>query len=63
MLEESDQGGTVKTAIVQTYGDTVHKLIDRQNYSGLFLPGYKEPELKVRVSRTVLINPQLLPFN
>ena len=47
VIEESDQMGSVKSAIVQTYGDTVHKLIDRRNYRGLFLPGYKEPELKV----------------
>lgn len=45
--EESDQFGSVKTAIVQTYGDTVHKLVDRQNYKGVFLPGYKQSELKV----------------
>lgn len=47
VVEECDQFGSVKTAIVQTYGDTVHKLVDRQHYRGAFLPGYKEPELKV----------------
>lgn len=45
--EESDQFGTVKTAIIRTYGDTVHKLVDRRNYHGTFLPGYKSPELEV----------------
>lgn len=39
--EESDENGTVKFAQVQTYGDTTHTLIDRSNYKGLFLPGYK----------------------
>lgn len=48
VLEERDSFGTVKTAIIQTYGDTVHKLIDRRNYKGLFLPGYKQSELNVR---------------
>ena len=28
-------------ATVQTYGDTTHTFIDRRNYNGTFLPGYK----------------------
>ena len=40
--EESDNNGTVRMAMVQTYGDTTHTLIDRKNYKGKFLPGYKE---------------------
>ncbi|XP_076816156.1 4-hydroxyphenylpyruvate dioxygenase-like isoform X2 [Clavelina lepadiformis] len=40
---ESDEGGTVTFATVRTYGDTTHTLIERGNYSGLFLPGYKAP--------------------
>lgn len=54
VLEETDQYGTVKTAIIQTYGDTVHKLVERRNYKGLFLPGYKEPELKVTIRKAYL---------
>jgi len=41
--EESDECGTVRFATVQTYGDTTHTFVDRANYSGLFLPGYKPP--------------------
>ncbi|XP_064619211.1 4-hydroxyphenylpyruvate dioxygenase-like [Lineus longissimus] len=41
--EESDENGTVVFAMIETYGDTTHTFIDRRNYSGLFLPGYKEP--------------------
>lgn len=41
--EESDADGTVKMAVVQTYGDTVHTLVDRSNYKGVFLPGYEKP--------------------
>ena len=44
---DSDEFGSVKTAAVQTYGDTVHKLVDRRNYRGTFLPGYKKPELEI----------------
>ncbi|XP_037092051.1 4-hydroxyphenylpyruvate dioxygenase-like [Pollicipes pollicipes] len=41
--EESDEGGTVRFAVVQTYGDTTHTLVERGTYSGLFLPGYHKP--------------------
>jgi len=41
--EESDEGGKVRFATVQTYGDTTHTFIERKGFSGLFLPGYKPP--------------------
>ncbi|GFT59616.1 4-hydroxyphenylpyruvate dioxygenase [Nephila pilipes] len=41
--EETDEGGTVRFAVVQTFGDTTHTFIERSNYNGLFLPGYKRP--------------------
>lgn len=44
--EESDDNGTVRMAMVQTYGDTTHTLIDRKNYKGAFLPGYRTVENK-----------------
>ncbi|XP_012678263.1 4-hydroxyphenylpyruvate dioxygenase [Clupea harengus] len=41
---EQDTNGKVKYAILQTYGDTTHTLIEYLTpYKGLFLPGYKEP--------------------
>ncbi|XP_028662826.1 4-hydroxyphenylpyruvate dioxygenase isoform X2 [Erpetoichthys calabaricus] len=41
---EEDKHGKVKFAIVQTYGDTTHTLIEFLGpYKGLFLPGYKPP--------------------
>jgi len=43
---ESDEHGSVKMACIQTYGDTTHTLIERGNYSGLFLPNYQEHPLK-----------------
>ncbi|XP_011331508.2 4-hydroxyphenylpyruvate dioxygenase [Ooceraea biroi] len=42
--EESDEYGTVKMAILRTYGDTHHTLIDRTKYKGFFLPGYVRAE-------------------
>ncbi|XP_029028464.1 4-hydroxyphenylpyruvate dioxygenase [Betta splendens] len=41
---EQDSHGKVKYAVVQTYGDTTHTLIEYLGaYKGLFLPSYKEP--------------------
>lgn len=39
--EESDDNGTVRFAVVQTYGDTTHTLVERSKYKGFFLPGYR----------------------
>ncbi|XP_067113119.1 4-hydroxyphenylpyruvate dioxygenase [Osmerus mordax] len=44
---EQDSYGRVKYAVVQTYGDTTHTLVEYLGpYKGLFLPGYKEPLFK-----------------
>ncbi|MEP0711739.1 4-hydroxyphenylpyruvate dioxygenase [Algoriphagus sp.] len=37
----SDEFGTVKVASIQTYGETIHTFVERKNYNGIFLPGYK----------------------
>ena len=49
IYEESDEFGKVRFAVVQTYGDTTHTFIERSNYKGLFLPGYKEARMKDRL--------------
>ena len=36
-----DEHGEVKMAGIYTYGETVHLFVERTNYNGLFLPGYK----------------------
>lgn len=36
-----DEHGTVIIASVRTYGDTIHTFVQRVNYNGPFLPGYK----------------------
>ena len=38
--DETDEHGTVRTATIATYGDTVHSLVDRSRYTGPYLPGY-----------------------
>ena len=36
-----DVNGLVRVATIQTYGDTTHTLVERHNYGGAFLPGYR----------------------
>ena len=36
----SDEHGEVVTAAIHIYGDTVHSLVERRNYTGLFMPGF-----------------------
>lgn len=37
----SDAQGEVVIAAIGTYGDTIHSLVERRNYHGLFMPGYR----------------------
>ncbi|KAG5949389.1 hypothetical protein E4U60_005580 [Claviceps pazoutovae] len=39
--DEDKAHGSVITAVIRTYGDTTHTLIQRGNYSGPFLPGFR----------------------
>jgi 4-hydroxyphenylpyruvate dioxygenase len=36
----TDEHGTVRFAVVDTYGETRHTLVDRSRYDGPFLPGF-----------------------
>lgn len=35
-----DADGEVVISAIQTYGETIHKFVERKNYKGSFLPGY-----------------------
>lgn len=37
----TDEFGEVKISSIHTYGETIHKFVERKNYKGAFLPGYK----------------------
>jgi 4-hydroxyphenylpyruvate dioxygenase len=37
-----DEDGTIKTAAIATYGDTIHTFVERANYDGLFFPGFEK---------------------
>ncbi len=39
-----DEHGKVVRASIKAYGDTLHSFIERENYSGPFLPGFREEE-------------------
>ena len=39
---EKDEYGEVVRSGIYTYGETVHLFVERKNYNGIFLPGYKE---------------------
>ncbi|MEO7512152.1 MAG: 4-hydroxyphenylpyruvate dioxygenase [Gemmatimonadaceae bacterium] len=36
-----DDDGEVVIAAIRIYGDTIHSLVERRNYRGLFLPGFQ----------------------
>ncbi|XP_026734896.1 4-hydroxyphenylpyruvate dioxygenase-like isoform X2 [Trichoplusia ni] len=42
ITEEKDKHGVVRYAVLKTYGDNTHTLIDRSKYKGVLLPGYEE---------------------
>jgi 4-hydroxyphenylpyruvate dioxygenase len=35
-----DEHGEVVTAAIRTYGDTIHSIVERKGYRGLFFPGF-----------------------
>lgn len=37
----TDDAGTVVLSGIHTYGDTVHVFVERKNYSGVFMPGFR----------------------
>lgn len=51
----SDQHGILKRAIIGTYGDTIHTLIERKNYKGTFMPGYQPVDASFPFQSTGLI--------
>lgn len=38
----NDDNGEVILSGIHTYGDTVHVFVERKNYSGIFMPGFRE---------------------
>jgi 4-hydroxyphenylpyruvate dioxygenase len=40
-VTHTDESGEVRMSGIYTYGETVHLFVERKNYNGLFLPGYR----------------------
>jgi 4-hydroxyphenylpyruvate dioxygenase len=50
-----DDNGEVVMSGIHTYGDTVHLFIERKNYNGVFMPGYRKWETVYNPSETGLL--------
>ena len=49
MLRDDD--GEVVIAAIRTYGDTIHSLVERRNYRGLFMPGFRRGDAALPAGR------------
>lgn len=45
----TDDHGEVKIATIHTYGDTLHAFVERKNYKGPFMPGFKPAKSTFKV--------------
>jgi 4-hydroxyphenylpyruvate dioxygenase len=50
-----DDDGEAVLSGIHTYGDTVHVFVERKNYKGVFMPGYKEWKSNYNPSSTGLL--------
>ncbi len=50
-----DDNGEVVLSGIHTYGDTVHIFVERKNYNGFFMPGYREWKSNYNPSSTGLL--------
>ncbi|MBU3714733.1 MAG: 4-hydroxyphenylpyruvate dioxygenase [Ferruginibacter sp.] len=50
-----DQNGEVVLSGIHTYGDTVHVFVERKNYKGVFMPGFRKWESDYNPSQTGLL--------
>ena len=44
-----DEHGEVVISAIHTYGDTIHKFVERKNYNGAFLPGFEEKHSNMEI--------------
>ncbi len=53
--ELTDEDGTLEKAVIGTYGDTIHTLVERKNYKGAFMPGFQKVEFNIPFEESGLI--------
>ena len=51
----TDDHGEVVLSGIHTYGDTVHLFVERKNYNGIFMPGFRKWESAYNPSETGLL--------
>ena len=51
----TDEHGEVRLSGIYTYGETVHLFVERKNYKGTFMPGYKKWESSYNPTDTGLL--------
>jgi 4-hydroxyphenylpyruvate dioxygenase len=51
----NDGSGTIVMSGIHIYGDTVHVFVERKNYNGVFMPGYREWQSDYNPSETGLL--------
>jgi 4-hydroxyphenylpyruvate dioxygenase len=51
-----DDDGEIVIAGIKIYGDTIHSLVERRNYRGVFLPGFQKREWHYQASETGLLH-------
>jgi len=54
-VTQTDEFGEARLSGIYTYGETVHLFIERKNYSGPFLPGYRAWESNYHPAETGLL--------
>jgi len=52
---EKDDAGEIVRAAISIYGDTIHSLIERRNYRGLFMPGFVARKPHYQAAETGLL--------
>lgn len=52
-FELKDENGSVIMATVKTYGDTTHTFVQRNNFTGKFLPGFKDHFLSEPINKLI----------
>ena len=50
-----DEAGEVVLSGIHTYGDTVHLFVERKNYTGVFMPGFREWKSNYNPAQTGLL--------
>jgi 4-hydroxyphenylpyruvate dioxygenase len=66
-----DDHGTIVRSTVAAYGDTIHSFVERDNYAGPFLPGYRreesfpddDPEVGIQMIDHIVCNVELGKMN